>query len=140
MGKYKLTKKAKVVFGRTLLQIEATVSFGAVKKGDKGGWVEKEDNLSQEGNAWVSGNAEVSGNARVSPITVTGLAWPVTITDTHMRIGCEYHSIDDWRKFKDSRIILMDSQALEFWSAHKTALLALCDFHESVAADKQEAV
>ena len=64
--KFKLTNETKVIFGRTLFRLEATASFGNVKKGEKGGWVEKEDNLSQDGNAWVSGNAWVYGNARVS--------------------------------------------------------------------------
>ena len=64
--KFKLTNETKVIFGRTLFRLEATASFGNVKKGEKGGWVEKEDNLSQDGNAWVSGNAWVYGNAWVS--------------------------------------------------------------------------
>ena len=64
--KYKLTKTSKVVFGTTLFQIEALISFGNVTKGDKGGWIEKEENLAQvSGDAWVSGNARVSGNAQV---------------------------------------------------------------------------
>ena len=31
-----------------------------------GGYIEKEENLSQSGNAWVYGDARVSGNAKVS--------------------------------------------------------------------------
>ena len=63
--KYKITKEKKEVYGRTLYQIEAIKDFGDVEKGEKGGWIEKEKNLSQEGNAWVFGNAWVYGNARV---------------------------------------------------------------------------
>jgi carbonic anhydrase/acetyltransferase-like protein (isoleucine patch superfamily) len=33
--------------------------------GKLGGWIEKEENLSQEGNCWVDGNAKVYGNAEV---------------------------------------------------------------------------
>ena len=69
-AKFKLTDEFKTVLGTKLFRIEATASFGNVNKGDKGGWVEKESNLSQDGNAWVYGNAEVSGDARVS-----GNAW-----------------------------------------------------------------
>ena len=62
---YKLTSKTKLNFlGKTLFQIEAVIDFKSIKKGEKGGWIEKESNLS--GNAWVSGNAEVYGNAEVS--------------------------------------------------------------------------
>src|SRR3990167_9024892 len=68
--KYKLTNNKKEYLGKTLFQIEATADFGIVKKGESGGWIEKESNLSQYGNAWVSGNARVSGNAEVS-----GNAW-----------------------------------------------------------------
>ena len=67
MKKYELTGEFKVTFwGRKLFQIKALLSFGSVKAGDLGGWIEKEENLSQDGNAWVSGNAEVYGNAWVS--------------------------------------------------------------------------
>lgn len=50
--KYRLTSNTKVWCGITLFQIEATVSFGSVVKGELGGWIEKEENLSQ-----VSGDA-----------------------------------------------------------------------------------
>ena len=56
--------------GRKLYRIKALKDFLNVKKGDVGGYIESEQNLSQEGNARVSGDAWVSGNARVS-----GDAW-----------------------------------------------------------------
>jgi len=64
--KYKLTKEVKEEHGRKLYRIKALIDFGNVKKGEKGGFIEKEENLSQENNAWVSGNAQVYGDARVS--------------------------------------------------------------------------
>ena len=70
MKKFELTTNTKIVFGKKLFQIKALVSFRNVEKGDLGGWIEKEENLSQEGNAWVYGNARVSDNAEVS-----GNAW-----------------------------------------------------------------
>ena len=66
-----------------LLRIIALRDFSDVKKGDTGGLIDNEDNLSHEGNCWVyygarvfgyakvsdnacvSGNAEVCGNARI---------------------------------------------------------------------------
>ncbi len=65
MKKYELTTDTKIVLGKKLFRIKALVSFGDVKAGDLGGYVERENNLSHEGNAWVSGNARVSDNARV---------------------------------------------------------------------------
>ena len=46
-------------------RIRAVAGFGLIKAGDIGGWLEKEENLSHEGNAWVYGNAKVGGNAKV---------------------------------------------------------------------------
>lgn len=66
MKKYELTTETKInAFGKKLFRIKALVSFGSVSAGEKGGWVEKEENLSQSGNAWVRDNAEVFGNAKV---------------------------------------------------------------------------
>ena len=63
--KYKLTKTTKEYLGIKLYQIQALEDFGDVEKGDLGGWIEKEDNLSQNGNAWVFDNAQVSGDALI---------------------------------------------------------------------------
>lgn len=63
--KYELTNETKVVCGVTLYRIKALRSFGNVMEGDLGGYIEKEDNLSHDGDAWVSGNARVFGNALV---------------------------------------------------------------------------
>ena len=64
--KYEFTGEIKTEFGVTLQRIRALLSFGAVTKGDIGGWISGEHNLSEDGNAWVYGEARVYGNARVS--------------------------------------------------------------------------
>lgn len=66
MKKYELTEETKEYNGVMLHRIKAIKSFGDVKAGDLGGWIEKEENLSHEENAWVYGDAKVYGNARVS--------------------------------------------------------------------------
>ena len=63
--KYKLTEETINVCGRTLHRIEALRDFNDVKKGDKGGFVEKEENLSQDGNCWIYDDAMVYSNANV---------------------------------------------------------------------------
>ena len=68
--KFELTDEKKEFLGRTLFRIKALINFGIVKKGELGGFVEKEYNLDHDGDAWVSGNALVYGNAQVS-----GDAW-----------------------------------------------------------------
>lgn len=67
MKKFELTAEFVTnVFGKKLFRIKALVAFGNVEKGELGGFIEKEDNLSHDGNAWVYGNAQVYGDARVS--------------------------------------------------------------------------
>ena len=63
--KYKLTDETINLNGATLYRIEALKDFGEIKKGDKGGFIESENNLAHGGNAWVSDNARVYGDACV---------------------------------------------------------------------------
>ena len=69
MKKYEFTgetKRINTINGTvTLHRIKASVAFGNVKSGDMGGWIEKEENLSHDGEAWVADNARVTGNAWV---------------------------------------------------------------------------
>ena len=65
MKKFELTTESITFLGRTLFRIKALISFGSVKEGELGGYIEKEENLSHEGNAWVYGDAWVYGNAKV---------------------------------------------------------------------------
>ena len=54
------------VFGVKLFRIKCVKSFKYAKEGELGGFIEKEGNLEQFGDAWVSDNARVYDNARVS--------------------------------------------------------------------------
>lgn len=84
--KFELTDNFVInAFGIKLFQIKCTKSFKYANEGDLGGYVEKEDNLSQSGDAWVSGDAQVSGNARVSGnAQVSGNA---RVENNHMHCG-----------------------------------------------------
>ena len=75
--KFELDLSSKItMFGIELFRIKALISFDNVKKGELGGYVEKEENLSHSGNAWVYGDARVSGDARVyGNARVSGDAW-----------------------------------------------------------------
>lgn len=66
LKKYEFTGEEKEFEVVILHRIRALKDFGNVSKGDLGGWIEKEDNLSHDGIAWVGDEARVSGNARVS--------------------------------------------------------------------------
>ena len=83
MKKFELTSEFITnIFGTKLFRIKALCEFGNVKAGELGGFLEKEENLSNDGDAWVYGNASVSGdawvygNASVSgDARVSGDAW-----------------------------------------------------------------
>lgn len=70
--KYELTEETITLFKDYMLhRIKALRDFGSIKAGDLGGYIEKESNLSHNGDAWlyedamVYGDAQVYGNARV---------------------------------------------------------------------------
>lgn len=65
MKKYKLTDETTIALGVTLYRIAALIDFADVKKGDKGGFVKSEENLSQNGDCWVYGDAKVFDRAKV---------------------------------------------------------------------------
>ena len=64
--KYKLLKDdTKTIGDNTLFRVKYLKDVGLVSKGDLGGYIEKELNLSHAGNALVYDNAHVSGDALV---------------------------------------------------------------------------
>lgn len=64
--KFKLREDLTMTYnGHKLYRIELLRDFRNLKKGDLGGWVENEKNLSQKGNCWIYHEAMVYGNARV---------------------------------------------------------------------------
>ena len=65
MKKFELTSESVTFLGKTLFRIKALVSFGDVAEGELGGFIERENNLDQSGDAWVSGDARVCGDAKV---------------------------------------------------------------------------
>ena len=123
--------------GGTLYRVRATRDFVDVAAGDLGGYVQSEVNLPHNGNAWVSGNAQVYGdawvygNARVStvctftPKVIIGLRYTLTITDEHLRAGCQVHTFPEWRNKTEREVLAMDGEdALVFY---KETLIPLMD-------------
>ena len=58
MKKYEMTSNVKEFLGHKLFQIKALKDFGDVKAGDLGGYIEKEENLSQDGRALICDSAD----------------------------------------------------------------------------------
>lgn len=72
--KYVLTDETKKLNGVLVHRIKAVKDFADVKKGDLGGWVESESNLSQEGDCWLYdytaayGGTIICGNGKIENI------------------------------------------------------------------------
>ena len=213
--KFELTTDTKIFDGKKLFRIRALIEFGDVKKGDLGGFVETDTNLSQNGNAWVYGDAQVYGNARVwgnaqvcgnawvygnaqvygnarvwgnaqvcgnawvygnawvcgnaqvygnarvygdaqvygnarvwgnaqvcgnawvygnaqvSPINIISLPYNVTITDTHIKIGCAYRSTSEWESLSiDDVIDIYGKNAKTFFENYRDSILSMAKLHQ----------
>ena len=63
--KYEILTDPDNTLWETLHRIRALKDFGDVKKGDLGGWIKSEENLSQEGLCWVYDDARVTDHAVV---------------------------------------------------------------------------
>lgn len=66
--KYGFTGETMEYNGIILHRIQALVDFFEVKAGDLGGWIEKEENLSQEGECWVYDESKAIGDTKISGI------------------------------------------------------------------------
>jgi len=100
MRHFKLTEEEKKINEgtTTVYRIELIIDCIWGKKGEKGGWVEKENNIS--GDAWVSGNARVYGDAwEQSPLQIQGTSHSVNICAKGiLRIGCHTKTLIEWEK------------------------------------------
>ena len=84
--KFELTDNFVInALGIKLFQIKCTKAFKNANEGDLGGYVEKEENLSQSGDAWVYGNAQVYGDARVS--SDAWVSGDARVENDHMHCG-----------------------------------------------------
>ena len=92
------------MFGKKLFRIKALIEFGNVKAGELGGFVEKEENLSHDGNAWVCGNAVVCGNADYACIKGFGTEFRHTTfyktkeDGIGVKCGCFNGSLEQFRE------------------------------------------
>ena len=63
-------------------------------------------------------------------IIITWSYWTTYITKGHIRIGCRFHTLAEWREFSDDEISAMDSRALDFWKMNKELIIGLCERFE----------
>lgn len=68
--KYEFTNNVIICEGKSLIQIRALKDFGNVRKGDLGGYIESEKNLSKYGDCWIYDYSKVYGDCIVSENSV----------------------------------------------------------------------
>jgi len=111
MKKYEFTGETREYCGVTLKRIRK------ISNGEIGGWIQKEANLSHDGNAWVYGNARVYGDATVRGnawvygdarvrgfdeilstnqyMVIQGFTYTITVTYSSIHIGCKSYTFDE---------------------------------------------
>ena len=110
MKKFELTSEFITnISGTKLFRIKALVEFGNIKAGELGGYIEKEENLDQDGDAWVYGNAKVYGDAKVCGDADYAYAhgfgseyrtttfFRLRNGDVGVRCGCFYGTLQEFR-------------------------------------------
>lgn len=53
--------------------------------------------------------------------------YPIVYTSDIIQIGCENHTIEEWKSFDDEKISKMDKGALEWWSKRKETLFKIIE-------------
>ena len=132
----KIFEKAKV-FGYALIFGDASVCesaevFGFAQVGENAiifGNAKVYESAVIVGNAKVFDKAKVYGyaqvykNVKVTKTVITfgnAFNYFITITDDHIRIGCQQHLKAEWKNFSDREILEMDGkEALKFWRVFK---------------------
>ena len=73
------------------------------------------------------------------PIFVGNLTWPVLIFERHMRIGCQFHTHQEWADFSDEDWIGMGGKpALVLKREFRDALLAMCAVQAAKSTQPKE--
>jgi len=109
------------------------------------GYAQLSDNACACGNAQLLGRARASDNARLSGeacacsdarlshnmhatkdvIYISGLWWPITVSDNHIRIDDLVYTVDEWATFSDKKIATMKPGALRFWKGWRNIILTI---------------
>jgi len=96
------------------------------------GYAKAYDHARLFGEAYAASEARLSGGmyATRKIVYIGGLGWPVTITDNHIKIGCEAYTTDEWDAFSDNDIAVMYPGALGFWKRWKPVIMAAALEHQ----------
>ena len=84
------------------------------------------------GCTYTVGALRWSGEPAKDLLSINGLRWPVSTDGKSIQIGCQHHSVDEWRAFDDRVIARMDSDALAFWTQHKNMILGMAEVRKNM--------
>ena len=91
----------------------------------KAGWSIEAGRSIKAGRYIEAGQSIVSQGIKTQKyFCILGLRWPVYVWDTHIKVGCEMRSKEDWQLMSEEDIKSMNSNALEFYTDN-TWLLTL---------------
>ncbi len=112
---------------------------GSLKVGkslEVGGWLVVDGPLKVGGSLKVGKSLDVCGMLRVGgdiiyrgikskTILLITSRYLITILDTHIKIGCEFHVKDAWRNFTDRELLKMaaDKEDVKWFKKNKRAIL-----------------
>ena len=72
-----------------------------------------------------TGGAQVSTVCTATPKVITGLMYRLTITDEHLRAGCQVYTFQEWRNKTEREVLAMDGKAALVF--YKERLIPLMD-------------
>jgi hypothetical protein len=58
-------------------------------------------------------------------------AWEVSFTSENLAIGCQQHTIKEWREFSDDTINSIDTSALVWWKKWKVFIFKAIELSTS---------
>ena len=85
----------------------------------------------------TQGTLRWKGGPAKALLSLNGLRWPVSTDGKSIQIGCQHHSVDEWRAFDDRVIAKMDEEALTFWKKYKLVVLDLAEVRKSVGGSDE---
>jgi len=79
-------------------------------------------------NSQVNNSRVYNGEATINTVSIETELYHVTISDRHIRIGCQNHTIENWLEFSERNILEMDGKkALVWWQRWKPILKQIVD-------------
>lgn len=92
--KYILTDNVKRIDGKFVRQIQAIRNFSNIQKGELGGYVQSEENLSHDGYCWVHEGGVVADHAKVieDAQVINGLVCDSAVISDRAKVGRIYNN------------------------------------------------